>query len=130
MDGGINMKQFTLISILCCLLCIACEKEEKEPVYQGKWLFESAEPAVDEAYNGSYINIQPDRSFEIYDNSRALLIQGGSEHFNLSGKVLKLTDPETGEVYKFNVISRKQDKLTLSTTLMGVETRIVMRKVG
>lgn len=130
MDGGVGMKQFTLISIWCFLLCIACEKEEKEPVYQGKWLFESATPAIDESYNGSYIDIQADRTFEIYDSSRALLIQGSPEHFNLSGKTLKLTDPETNEVYKFTIINRKQDKLTLTTILLGIDTQIVMRKVG
>lgn len=129
MDRNITMKYHKLIILLaCCLYCFGCDKEEKEPIYQGKWVFENAEPPIDPSYEGSYIYIRPDRSFELLDNSRSLLIQGDSSHFNLSGNILRLTDTETDEIYIFYIMSRKQDILILKTTLSGIETLITLRK--
>lgn len=131
MDRNITMKQQHTFIILfaCYLCCISCEKEEKDPIYQGKWVFESAVPAIDKNYNSSYIHIYADRSFELFDSSRELLIHGTPSHFNLSRNTLRLIDPETDEIYTFYIQSRKQDLLVLKTTISDIETKITLRKI-
>ena len=108
----------------------SCSKEDVEPVYQGKWVLERAEPQLDESYFESYIYIKVDKSFELYDSSKDLLVFGKPEQFSLSGIKLELTDPETNKKYRFTILSRKGDILLLRTSIFGPETELTMHKVS
>jgi hypothetical protein len=121
---------YLFMLVLIMNSCSGDSNEQEEPVYQGKWMLEKAEPALDESYMNSYIDIRADRSFELYDSSQDLLIAGGPEHFSLAGLRLCLTDPATDEQYLFTVLSRKQDVLILETAIFGPVTKITLRKVS
>lgn len=124
-----RLKSVWLLTMLF-LVAFSCSKEDEEPGYQGKWLFEKAVPELDVSYSGSYIYIKFDKSFEFFDSSKNMLIIGKPEHFHLSGIKLELTDPDTKEKYFFTILSRKQDILVLRTSVFGRETEITMRKVS
>ena len=109
---------------------LSCSKEDEEPIYQGKWLLEQAEPQLDASYFESYIYIKYDKSFELYDSSQDLMVYGEPEQLSLSGIDLELTDPETNKKYYFKILSRKGDILRLSTSIFGPETVLTMRKVS
>lgn len=111
-------------------LILSCSKDDEEPVYQGKWVLEQAEPQLDTSYFESYIYIKYDKSFELYDSSKDLLVFGQPEHFSLSGIELDLTDPETNKKYHFTILSRKGDILRLGTSIFGPETVLTMKKVS
>jgi hypothetical protein len=119
---------FFLILLLGFML--SCSKDDKEPVYEGKWVLEKTEPQLDNSYFKSYIHIKADKSFELYDSSKNLLVIGKPEHFSLNGIRLELTDPETNKKYLFTILSRKQDILRLRTLIFGPETELTMHKVS
>lgn len=108
----------------------SCSKDDAEPVYQGKWVLKKAEPQLDISYFESYIYMKFDKSFELYDSSKDLLVFGNPEHFSLTGIKLELTDPETNKKYRFTILSRKQDILLLRTSIFGPETELTMRKIS
>lgn len=116
--------------VMLFLVAFACSKEDEESGYQGKWLFEKASPELDVSYSGSYIYIKIDKSFELFDSSKDMLIIGKPEYFHLNGIKLELTDPDTKEKYLFTILSRKQDILVLRTSIFGPETEITMRKIS
>jgi len=118
------------IFLLLFGLMLSCSKDDKEPVYQGKWVLEEAEPQLDASYFESYIYIKVDKSFELFDSSQDLLVIGKPEHFSLNGIKLELTDPETNEKYLFTILSRKQDILRLRTLIFGPETELTMHRVS
>lgn len=111
-------------------LMLSCSKDDKEPVYEGKWVLEQAEPQLDASYFKSYIYIKVDKSFELFDSSKDLLVIGKPEHFSLNGIKLELTDPETNKKYLFTILSRKQDILRLRTLIFGPETELTMHRVS
>ncbi|MCB5251912.1 MAG: hypothetical protein M0P69_11605 [Bacteroidales bacterium] len=119
---------FFFVLVIPYLFC-SCAKEE-EPVYLGKWVLEKAEPRIDSSYFQSYIHIKADKSFELYDSSQELLVTGQPEHFSMKGLKLALTNPSTGEVYLFTIISRKQDILVLRTSVFGSETTLTLHKIS
>ena len=119
---------FSIVALLCLLF--SCDQQKAEPVYLGKWILEKAEPRIDDSYFQSYIHIKEDKSFELYDSSRELLITGRPEHFSVKGFKLTLTDPASGERYLFTIISRKEDILILRTSVFGSETTLTMHKIS
>lgn len=119
---------FSIVALLCLLF--SCDQQKAEPVYLGKWMLEKAEPRIDDSYFQSYIHIKEDKSFELYDSSRELLITGRPEHFSVKGFKLTLTDPASGERYLFTIISRKEDMLILRTSVFGNETTLTMHKIS
>ena len=119
---------FSIVALLCLLF--SCDQQKAEPVYLGKWILEKAEPRIDDSYFQSYIHIKEDKSFELYDSSRELLITGRPEHFSMKGFKLTLTDPASGERYLFTIISRKEDILILRTSVFGSETTLTMHKIS
>ncbi len=119
---------FSIVALLCLLF--SCDQQKAEPVYLGKWMLEKAEPRIDDSYFQSYIHIKEDKSFELYDSSRELLITGRPEHFSVKGFKLTLTDPVSGERYLFTIISRKEDILILRTSVFGSETTLTMHKIS
>ena len=121
---------FSIVALLCLLFLFSCDRHEEEPVYLGKWILEKAEPRIDDSYFQSYIHIKEDKSFELYDSSRELLITGRPEHFSMKGFKLTLTDPASGERYLFTIISRKEDILILRTSVFGSETTLTMHKIS
>jgi hypothetical protein len=126
-----DIKRITITFLLIFLgFIISCSKDDGEPVYEGKWVLEKAEPQLDTDYFKSYIYIRADKSFELYDSSKDLLIIGRPEYFSLTGIKLELTDPETNKKYLFTILSRKQDVLLLRTVIFGPETELTMRKVS
>ena len=128
LKNGQYLSIFTIILLFGFMF--SCSKDDEEPVYQGKWVLEKAEPQLDTSYFESYIYIKVDKSFELYDSSKDLLVFGQPEHFLLSGIELELTDPETNKKYCFTILSRKQDILRLNTSIFGPETVLTMRKVS
>jgi hypothetical protein len=120
-----------LFTLILCFILSACSKDSnKEPIYQGKWMFESAELAVDTCYAESYIDVNADRSFELYNSCTEELIQGLPEHFSLSGSTLRLTDPETEKVYTIQILGRRDDLLTIRTSLFGTLATVILRKIN
>ena len=121
---------FSIASLLCLLFLFSCEQREEEPVYLGKWMLEKAEPQIDDSYFQSYIYIKEDKSFELYDSSRELLVTGRPEHLSMEGFTLTLTDPASGEKYLFTIISQKGDILILRTSVFGSETILTLHKTS
>ena len=128
----LKIKWYTGLSLLIFLLgfMFSCSKEEEEPIYEGKWVLENSEPQLDSSYFESYIYIKADKSFELYDSSKDLLVIGKPEHFSLENIKLVLTDPETNKRYLFTILSRKQDILLLRTSIFELETELTLRRVS
>lgn len=118
-----------IILVITLLLGVSCEKNGSEdPVYDGKWVYESSTPEIDQSYFQSYIEIFQDRTFVIYDSSRSLTIEGGENKVTPNG--LTITDPETNTTYTFKLLGKKDNKLTLRTAFFGPQTTLTLKLSG
>jgi len=128
-----NIKKKARISIVATAIILifatSCQKDDSEdPTYDGKWVYESSSPVVDQAYFQSYIEIYKDRTFVIYDSSRSLTIEGGENKISPAG--LTITDPDTNITHTFKLLGKKDNRLTLKTTFFGPQTTLVLRLSG
>jgi hypothetical protein len=122
------MKQIitlTLIALTIVTTLQSCSKEQPDEFnFDGKWIYESSNPEIDQSYHNSYIEINSDKTFVIYDSSRSLLIDGGEEKISSSG--LTVTDPQTNETYRFSLKGIENNRMTIETSFFEKNTTIIL----
>lgn len=112
--------------VLIGFALLSCKKDESEPFYIGKWLFSSSIPESEIDYSGSYIEIFPDSSFQIWDSSRQVMVDGGENRVSAMG--LSAIDPETGIEYSFRMVGLMNNIMTLKGRVGQEEYTIELRR--
>ncbi|MFA5714010.1 MAG: hypothetical protein WC960_07565 [Bacteroidales bacterium] len=118
---------YKIVPILIVWVALfSCKKEESDPAYIGKWLFIASTPQAQVDYTGSFIEIFQDKSFQIWDSSRQIMVDGGESRVSPSG--LSVLDSDSGMLFTFRMVGLRRDIMTLKGSIEQQEYTITLSR--
>ncbi len=110
-------------------LFLSCGKEEKTPLYVGKWAFSEAVPAenVDECYHATWFWIFEDNSFSIYDSCEDEITDG--EWMYKGFEIQVIVNGELYDKFEGRMLSLDNNYMVIETEMFDGTTKIRFRKI-
>lgn len=120
-----------LFGLLLLLSVFACEPDEV-PSYVGTWRIVSSEPDLGVAYADSYMTLDRQWNYTIYDAPTGQTFSGSGQDFSWEKMVitLKVVNEEETRTYTAELQYLKQDRMIVKTSSVnGIETVIELTRV-
>lgn len=120
-----------LFGLLLLLSAFACEPDEV-PSYVGTWRIVSSEPDLGVAYADSYMTLDRQWNYTIYDAPTGQTFSGSGQDFSWEKMVitLKVVNEEETRTYTAELQYLKRDRMIVKTSSVnGIETVIELTRV-
>lgn len=120
-----------LFGLLLLLSVFACEPDEV-PSYVGTWRIVSSEPDLGVAYADSYMTLDRQWNYTIYDAPTGQTFSGSGQDFSWEKMVitLKVVNEEETRTYTAELQYLKRDRMIVKTSSVnGIETVIELTRV-
>ncbi|MBQ7222454.1 MAG: hypothetical protein IJS02_03190 [Bacteroidales bacterium] len=107
-----------IAAIMVSVISLAgCEKEYV-PSYVGTWLYVSSEPALDPAYNESYVVVKSNWDYSYFDSSTNETFSGDYNDYKYEGTTITLTSRGENETRVYVVVLKrlKEGRMVVETS--------------
>lgn len=120
----------SLIFLFLCLFLLAMStscRDEGPLSYVGKWNYDHSDPALDQAYQGSWVRVRENMDYRFYDSKTQSTFSGTGADYEHSGLnvTLHTSNGDESRVYEVRLIRLKDGVMVVETaSVNGVMTEI------